>query len=81
MPVFDLKCPACGESERKLMLTMQDRPCPKCETVMVRAGTGPTSRIIEIRDNGFMPKKVEQLADVQELVRQRSTEKPEPDKV
>jgi hypothetical protein len=44
---------------------------------MERDSAGPTQRVVEVRDNGLMPKKVEQLADIDELVRDRSTKKPD----
>jgi len=40
-----------------------------------------TARVIEVRDNGIMPRKVEQLADVEELIKDRSQEPTEPEKV
>lgn len=74
MPIFNLECPKCGEHVRKVLPYLSHpKPCPKCETVMVRCGDGPTSRIVEVRDNGIMPKKVEQLAGIEDLVKDRST--------
>lgn len=72
MPIFNFECPNCGEHVRKFLPHLsEDKPCPKCETIMVRSGEGPTSRVVEIRDNGLMPKKVEQLADIEELIKNR----------
>lgn len=44
----------------------------KCGTQMNRVPTGPTSRIVETRDNGIMTRAVEQLADVERLSRERA---------
>lgn len=77
MAIYNLVCPKCGSRVRKISNkpeALDNLPCPKgCDGVLVRNGEGPTSRIVEIRDNGFMPKKVEQLANISELVRDRST--------
>jgi len=81
MPIYNFKCPECGEDFRKVLphLTEHKKPCPKCGKAAEYTGKGPTSRIVEVRDNGFMPKKVEQLADIDEIVKERSTTKPEDD--
>lgn len=71
MPIFNLECPECGEQIRKVLPEFKDVPCPKCQTVLVRNGEGPSSRVVEIRDNGYMPKKVEQLANINELIKER----------
>lgn len=79
MPLFLWECQSCGTSSRKLL---EERPllppCPACGGEQ-RFTTQATSRVIEIRDNGFMPRKVEQLANVQDLVRRRSTPEGEDD--
>src|SRR4051812_23245057 len=72
MPVFNLICPGCGIRLRKLLPRMtDDLPCPNCTVKLARDGEGPTTRVIEVRDNGVMPKKVEQLADIDELIKNR----------
>jgi hypothetical protein len=54
----------------------ENRVCPECsEPAVVWQGQGPTQRIVEVRDNGLMPKKVEQLANISEMVQERSTKK------
>ncbi len=71
MPVFNLSCPGCSERLRKLLPSFANLPCPKCGVTLVRDGEGPTQRVIEVRDNGVMPKKVEQLANIDELIKNR----------
>ena len=62
MPVFNFTCPGCGEHVRKLLPHLTyDKFCPKCNTKLERTALGPTTRIVEVRDNGLMPKRVEQV--------------------
>lgn len=79
MPLFIWECESCGASSRRLL---EDRPtlppCSICGNTQ-RFVTQSSARVIEIRDNGFMPRKVEQLANVQELVKTRSTPDKEDD--
>lgn len=77
MPIYNLECACCGHKLRKLAAQPpKDQDCPSCtEGPMSWQGQGPTQRVVEVRDNGLMPKKVEQLADIDEMVRDRSTTK------
>jgi hypothetical protein len=77
MPIYNLECFCCGHKFRKLApKPPEDLHCPKCsESPVSWSGKGPTQRVVEVRDNGLMPKKVEQLADIDEMVRDRSTKK------
>lgn len=71
MPIFSWKCPDCGEVTRKLL---KGRPelgtC--CCGGKLEFVSNLTTRVVEVRDNGLMPKKVEQLQNVQEMVKDRS---------
>lgn len=79
MPLYNFQCPACKKHVQKLLPHLtEDKFCPGCGTKLKRVAKPPTSRIVEERDNGLMPRKVEQLADIQEIIKDRSTE-PEPD--
>lgn len=76
MPIFNLVCPQCGHRTRKLIADLSNLEkifCRDCDGHYVRVGEGPTTRVVEVRDNGVMPKKVEQLVGAQELVKDRST--------
>ena len=76
MPIFNLICPQCDRRTRKLIANpanLDKMPCGVCDGTLVRDGEGPTSRVIEVRDNGLMPKKVEQLANIDELIKNRGT--------
>ena len=72
MPIFTWKCPDCGEVTRKLL---KGRPTlgKCCCGGQLEFDSALTTRVVEVRDNGLMPKKVEQLQNVQEMVRDRST--------
>lgn len=71
MAVFKLQCTKCENVENRIVKDTFP-PCTKCGGETIRAGQGPTSRIIEVRDNGLMPKKVEQLANLDDLKKGRS---------
>lgn len=74
MPIFNLVCIQCGHRTRKLIgnpENLEKMFCRDCDGHYQREGEGPTSRIIEVRDNGLMPKKVEQLANIDELIKNR----------
>lgn len=71
MALYSMEC-ECGNKKR-ILASEPKCVCSRCGKNMHRAGTGPSSRVIEVRDNGLMHKKVEQLADIQDLVKERST--------
>ena len=77
MPIYNFKCPKCEKKVRRVLPCPPygDKPCPDCDTNMERDGDGPTQRVVEVRDNGIMPKKVEQLANIDEILVDRSTKK------
>jgi putative FmdB family regulatory protein len=79
MPIYNFHCPECDKPFQRVLphLSEYEKPCPTCKTTSPYVGKGPTTRIVEVRDNGLMPKKVEQLADIDEMVRERSTKKPD----
>lgn len=73
MAMFYWKCVQCDHTGKQLTASMPDLPpCPECGADMDFVST-PSSRIVEIRDNGFMMKKVEQLSNIQDLVAEHST--------
>jgi len=79
MPLYNFRCPKCEKNFSKILphVTEFEKPCPTCGELSPYVGKGPSSRVVEVRDNGFMPKKVEQLADIEEVSRDRSTKKPD----
>lgn len=75
MGLFYWKCTKCDNSGKKLARQLPDlEPCPKCGADQDFVDES-TSRVVEVRDNGLMHKKVEQLANVAELMHERSTKK------
>lgn len=81
MAMFQWFCTKCDHSEKKLLPRMPTLgPCPKCGADQDFIDNS-TSRIIEERDNGFMHKKVEQLANISELMAERSSKKSGPDTI
>lgn len=72
MPLFNFYCETCKEHTRKLLPHLtEEKKCKKCGAVLARV-SNPTTRVVEVLDNGAMPRKVEQLAGVDEMVKDRS---------
>lgn len=81
MGMFYWKCLKCEHTGKKLAPTMPEiGQCPDCGSDQDFVDES-SSRIIEVRDNGLMHKKVEQLAGINDLMRERSTKAKNPDKV
>ena len=75
MPIFIWECKSCDNKTTKLL-----NKKPKLEKCNLCGGYldfvyNITSRIIEVRDNGCMPKKVEQLADIKRLIEDNKNER------
>lgn len=53
MPIFEFKCPACGNIEDVLMKSTDDtvKECSKCGTPMFKMFSAPAS--FDFRGNGF----------------------------
>lgn len=90
MPVFHFICAGCKRTSRRLLPrspfeeVLKDdgqRQCLDCGALLKWVPEAPSSRVVEVRDNGMMPRKVEQLADIAEIIKERSTEPDEPDTV
>lgn len=80
MPLFNYACTTCGETKRRLCSVSQSAShplCPKCEVIMARAPTGPTTQKKERLDNGVSPKAIERLDNAEELFRERAKGKAE----
>lgn len=83
MPLLKWRCPACGRKQRVFLSTGKPAldvvSCPDCKLPMERE-TGVTTTVVETRDNGIMPRKVEQIRDIQELrhdhAQQQDTKEP-----
>ena len=74
MPIFDYRCELCGERVRTMKSSSKEHA--NCGGVLVRKPTGATSQQVEVVDNGLMPRRVERLAGVEEMVHERAVEDP-----
>jgi ribosomal protein L37AE/L43A len=76
MPVYHFKCPNCGFADRKILTPEAVRVinfhCKKCATKMERNAQPPTTQITETLDNGVMVRKLERLADAEQIFHERA---------
>ena len=77
MPLFNMVCPN-GHSKKLLTsaATFDKVPVEKkmcqCGELMIRKATGPTANVKEVLDNGVMVRRVERLADIERLIKNRN---------
>lgn len=73
MPLYNLNCPKCLKTFRKLLLlvALPKAECPECHVLMEREATPPSNTVYESLDNGAMIKRVERLANAEELHKNR----------
>ncbi len=74
MPLYHLRCAACGREEKKMTSHPVRDPakaCP-CGDWLKRTAKGPATRVMEKLDNGLMPKAVERDADAERLMKERA---------
>lgn len=78
MPMYNYQCPGCKQTFRlirtpeKALLPVN---CATCDTQLVRKPAPPSSMAKEVLDNGMMARQVERLADIEEIVVERSKTK------
>ena len=76
MPIYYFHCPECQETVRKLLkpeaLEGMTPYCPKCHKAMERSPQPPTAKIVETLDNGIMVRRVERLADAEQIHKERA---------
>lgn len=82
MPLFNFKCDNCGRTKRVISDIAPEtfycdpdhgkNPYGTCGGVYERAYEGPTQKVTEIKDNGYMPKRIEQLQDMEGLLQERN---------
>lgn len=74
MPIYLFKC-GCQEG-KTLLLPAKDRDLPRtcavCNQPLKREMGRPTTRVVEVIDNGIMAKKLERLADAERLFSDRA---------
>jgi ribosomal protein L37AE/L43A len=72
MPIFYYRCPECETMKSRLLKGPAEAEsevflCAKCSHPMVRAPKAPTTRITETLDNGIMVRKLERIADAEQI--------------
>ena len=61
------------------MVVYKTTTCISCGKILERKNENKTSGTVkEVLDNGIMPRKVERLSNIEELIKERSREKEEP---
>lgn len=74
MPAYFFRCGTCGTPTQLLLTPARAREEQKCacEGVLVREPRPPTSRTVEVLDNGTQSKKLERLADAERIYREHA---------
>jgi hypothetical protein len=72
MPLYDMRCPSCKKTCKKLTAKLPKIICAPCNVAMVRDFNAPGCQVNEVLDNGHMPRKIERLRDAEALYRDRS---------
>ena len=82
MAYYRFTCKACGIVSMLAMHSDQQFEGGKCKCGgdRVRTPNGATSRIVEVRDNGLMSRRVEQLADIERINYERAHQDPDKDR-
>jgi phage terminase large subunit GpA-like protein len=79
MAVYKWRCPTCGVGLRILADTRPttEKTCNKDGSVLVSENE-VSSMVKERLDNGIMPKAVERIKDVEQMVKERSQDVKDP---
>ena len=74
MPLFTLRCDACGRERRRILpRSPEPEPCGgECSGQLRRAPAGPSQNVVERLDNGSMVKALERPAEAERLYRERA---------
>jgi hypothetical protein len=78
VPLYNSHCPNCGKRKKFLVLgtffslSKEERQCKDCGVELVRDGTGPSTSVKEVLDNGAMPRAVERFADTEDMMAERN---------
>ncbi len=75
MPLYYFECKKCNRQLRKILPGRVGKGlphCPECGVNMERLHKPPTTQVLETLDNSLMPKKVERLANAEQLYKDRS---------
>lgn len=82
MPLYHFACEACQLAVRRIMAAADvgQARCPACSGPLRRDARGPTVKVTETLDNGFMVRKLERLADAERLFKERAATDPSREK-
>jgi len=74
MPLYYLVCESCKQPDKRILEPEQVKKvvCRKCGGKVRRTPKPPTPMLKELVDTGFMPKKLENYCDGQQLTKERS---------
>ncbi len=76
MPSFNLKCQECGLEQKRLCKSPKEIPhieCKQCRAKGMERMAGETSsQVIEVLDNGLMPRRLERHKDAERMYRERA---------
>lgn len=77
MPVYYFECPICHWPTRRILEPKESKdpiPCMTdgCAGILKRTPKPPTSRITETLDNGVMVRRLERLADAEQIHQERA---------
>lgn len=74
MPQYRYVCSACGSERRRICpANIAATPwvsCSGCGGELVRAPSGPTSRVVERLDNGAMSRPLERLSEAERIFKE-----------
>lgn len=76
MALFTYRCRSCGASARRIQAAADPPTCAGCGKKMGRFENPPKAQVKEVLDNGVMSRRVERLADAEELYHDRAVNDP-----
>jgi hypothetical protein len=85
MPRYFFGCDSCGANVHRIFRTTFEKLLPekkadavkcKCGATLVRVHSPPTTQVKEILDNGAMAHRIERLADVERMAKDRARNDP-----
>lgn len=75
MPLIEFKCPVCHRTSRRFFLKIElakEAQCEVCFSLLDRMFTQISTYSTEVIDNGIMPRQVEIISGITELLHERS---------
>lgn len=78
MPLYNFRCSKCWKLTKKIMLASEFEDSPgwitcECGYTAPREMSPPSTKTMEVLDNGRMAKPVERLADAERIFAERAT--------